>query len=68
MDVRWKSFYYSHGSQTARRDALVRCLNFLRASHTSKLAVLFNELISVQFYNFTQGQLYCSNAIMLTVE
>ena len=51
-----------HGSQTMRRDALVRHFNFPRASHKSKIsAVLFHEQIRVKFnevcYNFTKEQL-----------
>jgi len=58
-------------SQTTRRDVVVGRFIFPRASHKSGVsAVLFIELItvnSVQFYNFTQEQLYCSCAVMLTV-
>jgi len=44
------SVMYNHGSQTVRRDALVRPFNFPRASHKSKFtAVLFIELITVKF-------------------
>jgi len=41
---------YNNGSQTVRRDALVRPFNFPRASHKSKFtAVLFIELTTVKF-------------------
>jgi len=43
------SVVYSHGSQTMRRDALVRRFNFPRASHKIIFsAVLFNELTRVK--------------------